>query len=141
MTKQQKYYGILMVRQAITPLVYVLKPVYVIKGRLKDDDNKKLVDDMGNEYYLADDPSTVYLEIESPVGFLIKDDELLKRYPNCDESEARAKYYDEITKKVHFYSVESLADEKVEIISIDLESLIEKNLTVTMMTKICYLFL
>lgn len=128
MTKQQKYYGILMVRQAITPLVYVLKPVYVIKGRLKDDDDKKLVDDMGNEYYLAGDSSTVYLEIESPVGFLIKEDELLRKYPNCDESEARAKYYDEINKKVHFYSLESLVDEKVEIISIDLESLIEKKL-------------
>lgn len=125
MAKEEKYYGVLMVRQSITPLVYALKPMYVISGYLKADDDKKMVDDMNNEYYLSDDTSTVFLDMESSVGFLIPEEELLKKYPNCSEPDARAKYFDEITKKVHFYSIDTVGEEKVSIVSMDLESMID----------------
>lgn len=128
MAEKQKYYGVLMMRQSITPLIYALKPMYVISGYLKDEDEKKMIDDMNNEYYFSNDSTTVFLDIESSVGFVITEEELLKRYPECNEPDARAKYFEDINKKVHFYSIESVGEDNVSIVSMDLESIIDKKL-------------
>lgn len=124
---EQKYYGILMVRQSVDPQIFVLKPKYVISGILrKECGEMKLIDDMNGSYYLSDDVCTIFYEVETSVAYLITEDELKSKYPKCTISEARAKYFEDICKSVHFYSIDSVSDSKIHIISIDLLDFIAK---------------
>ena len=127
MDDNKKYYGILMVRQSIDPQIFVLKPKYVISGILrKECGEMKLIDDMNGSYYLSDDVCTIFYEVETSVAYIITEEELKSKYQNCSLAEARAKYFEEICKSVHFYSIDGVSDSKINIISLDLLDLIAK---------------
>ncbi len=123
-----KNYGILMDRQAIDSQIFILKPKYVISGTVVQDDiGLKLIDDMKNEYYLSDDTNTILFEVNTSVAFLLSEEELMEKYSSETINAARAKFFNHICSSVHFYSAESIINDKIGIISIDLAEMIARN--------------
>ena len=97
---EEKYYAVLMSRQTIESEIYIFKPISIIQGEMLAADS--FVDDMGMEYFYMEDVEILNSNEELSVGYLIKEKDLLKKYPSSSISEAKSEYFDEISDYVHF---------------------------------------
>lgn len=97
---EEKYYAVLMSRQTIESEIYIFKPISIIQGEMLAANS--FVDDMGMEYFYMEDVEILNSNEELSVGYLIKEKDLLKKYPSSSISEAKSEYFDEISDYVHF---------------------------------------
>lgn len=127
MKSQKKYYGILMNRQTLGQEIYVLQPKSVISGTLhKSGTQVKFADEMNRNYFLSDDASTIFYELQDSIMYLITEEKLLEKYQNCSLEDAKNKYLEEIQRSLHFYTKAGIKGSKIKILSIELEEILSQ---------------
>ncbi len=97
---EEKYYAVLMNMQKIESEIYIFKPISIIQGEMLN--NHSFIDDLETEYFFMEDVEILNSDEDLSVGYLIKEKDLLKKYPDSSISEAKAEYFEEISDYVHF---------------------------------------
>jgi SpoVK/Ycf46/Vps4 family AAA+-type ATPase len=114
------YFGVLMNRRLIDNGIYLFKPEYLIEGTIEEEDKEVyFTDTMANEYLTIHDTETLSSDEETAVGYIISDEQLLKKYPELSIPEAKIEYFDSIRNLAHigFYLA---GEDKIAVMPFDL---------------------
>lgn len=120
------YYGILMNRKLVDKGIYLFRPEYLIEGTVEEYDGEVyFTDQMGNEFLSIHDLDTIHLDEETAVAYVIKEEELLGRYPDLSIQEAKGEYFDSCRDVTHvgFY-LEN--EDKIAVIPFDFRTMYAK---------------
>ena len=123
-------YGVLMNRFKINDFVYFYKPVYLVKGKIIDENNLELVifeDEIGYEYLLSTDIQSLYVEDVKTVHLIISEEELLKKYPNCDIDRAKREYFNDLCDNTYL-GTSDISLEKIDIQQVSMVAMQELDL-------------
>lgn len=119
-------YGVLMSRVLIATDIYLFKPISIIEGVLKNDDNINIfVDKVGNTYLMSTDAQGLSCDDELSVDDIINEDDLLSKYGDVSMMEAIDQYYLEMSRNIHVGIYNELND-KVSIICFDLTNVLDR---------------
>lgn len=129
-TKEEKqtYYGILMNRKMISEMIYLYQPVSLIEGTMEYDtilDSKCFVDVNGRGYLTTHDASTLTIDDEFSVTYVITEEALLDKYPDLSIMEAKQQFFYDTCNMAHigFYLTSS---DVIALVPFDLRSLGDK---------------
>lgn len=114
------YFGVLMNRRLIDNGIYLFKPEYLIEGTIEEEEKEVyFTDTMANEYLTIHDTETLSTDEETAIGYIISDEELLKKYPELSIPEAKIEYFDSIRNLAHigFYLA---GEDKIAVMPFDL---------------------
>lgn len=119
-------YAILMTRKVIDSEIYLFVPQYLIEGEVIGDcDNITFLDQLGTEYLSIHDICSLNSDDKLAVGYIISEDNLLKKYPELSIQEAKSKYYDEICDMAHIgFCVDE--DDKIVVWDVNLMEIAAK---------------
>lgn len=139
----EKYYGILFDRQNIDIGIYLFKPVYIVEGKVKENEyGSSFIDAIDDEYSFMDDSNTILFEDAKVVGSLIKESDFRSKYPNMSLKDAKSMFFEE-TKKFAFLGFYVPTKDVIKIVNfsltdimnnIDKKIVFESNLTPTKFT-------
>lgn len=116
----KKDYGILMRLVFLNNGVYAYIPTFLVEGNNRLVDGEFYVDDVGMSYLSIHDSTLLHSDMDLAVGYVISEEDLLKKYDGCTLLDAKAEYWDDISSYYYFgFYVEDL--EKIVTISLDLE--------------------
>jgi len=122
----KKQYAILMERRPIQDDIYLYFPEYLIKGELiVEEDDEYFKDELNNNYYKMDDYQTMMESPKVVVGYIVDEDDLLKKYLNTSLEKAKVLYYEDFLNKI-FYGFYSINEDKLVIKEVDLLELSNK---------------
>jgi ATP-dependent Clp protease ATP-binding subunit ClpX len=96
-------YAILMSKKNLDMGIYYFTPITVIEGSIKEEDGLTIFSDkMDSDYFLIDNSEFTYSDEENGVWYIISEEELLNKYPNCSINEAKSAYLDDVLQFSHF---------------------------------------
>lgn len=119
-------YGILMRKHFVSNDTYLFVPEYIIEGILvEDESNPYFVDEMGDEYLTITNPAILEtVDINLQIGYVIKEEELLDRYPDLSIQAAKAAYFNEVSDKLNL-GLYSYQDDKIYIFTMDINEMFQ----------------